>query len=256
VSESFPIDLGEDERATAGQPATALIRRRRSAVDMDGTTIATAAVVFRVLSRLLPRPAVPCADVLPWRPRVHLLLFVHRVEGLAPGLYALPREAEAAAPLRASLRPGFVWVRPPGCPPGLPLSLLEEGDARSVARLASCGQAIASDSAFAVAFLGFLEDDLRDGTFWYRRLFWECGVVGQALYMEAEASGLRATGIGCYFDDLVHDLVGVRDPGLRDLYHLTVGGAVDDARLATLPAYGDDVHGRPRLVASRGSGRA
>jgi SagB-type dehydrogenase family enzyme len=256
AAKGSPVDLGEDGRTTAGQPATTLIRRRRSAVDMDGTTAATADVLFGILAGLLPRPGIPCGDVLPWRPRVHLLLFVHRVEGLAPGLYALPREAEAAAPLRASLRPGFVWVRPPGCPPGLPLSLLEEGDARSVARLASCGQTIASDSAFAVAFLAFLEDDLREGAFWYRRLFWECGILGQALYMEAEASGLRATGIGCYFDDLVHDLVGVGNPGLRDLYHLTVGGAVEDARLITLPAYGDDVHGRPRLEASRGSGRA
>ena len=30
----------------------------------------------------------------------------------------------------------------------------------------------------------------------YRKLFWEAGMVGQVLYLEAEAHGVRATGIG------------------------------------------------------------
>jgi hypothetical protein len=46
------------------------------------------------------------------------------------------------------------------------------------------------------------------GAWWYRRLFWEAGVLGQALYLGAEAIGIRATGIGCYFDDLFHGLLG------------------------------------------------
>lgn len=35
----------------------------------------------------------------------------------------------------------------------------------------------------------------------YPRLFWETGVLGQVLYLEAHAVGLSATGIGCFFDD-------------------------------------------------------
>lgn len=35
----------------------------------------------------------------------------------------------------------------------------------------------------------------------YPRLFWETGVLGQVLYLEAHAAGLSATGIGCFFDD-------------------------------------------------------
>jgi len=48
---------------------------------------------------------------------------------------------------------------------------------------------------------------------------------------------VRGTGIGWYFDDLVHGLFGL-SPGWQSLYHFTVGGPVDDARLTTLPAYG------------------
>jgi lipid-A-disaccharide synthase-like uncharacterized protein len=43
---------------------------------------------------------------------------------------------------------------------------------------------------------------LRDkGEWMYPRLFWETGVLGQVLYLEAHAVGISATGIGCYFDD-------------------------------------------------------
>ena len=230
-----------------GNPAVRavdLVQRRRSAVDMDGVTGTSPDVFFRILAQLLPRPGVPPFDVLPWPPRVHLLLFVHRVSGLVPGLYLLARGERGFPDLRGAMRPSFAWARPPGCPPSLPLFVLEEGDARSVARLASCQQAIAADSAFSLGMLADFDSSLREGPWWYRRLFWECGVVGQALYMEAEAAGLRATGIGCYFDGFVHDLAGIEDTRLRDLYHFTVGGAVEDSRLTTLPAYPESVAGR------------
>jgi hypothetical protein len=75
------------------------------------------------------------------------------------------------------------------------------------------------------------------GAWWYRRLFWEAGVLGQVLYLEAEAAGVRGTGIGCYFDDAFHAILGLRDNQLQSLYHFTAGGPVEDTRLLTLPAY-------------------
>ena len=65
-------------------------------------------------------------------------------------------------------------------------------------------------------------------------------MVGQVLYLEAEAAGLRGTGIGCFFDDGVHRLLGLdtaADAPWQDLYHFTVGGPVEDQRLTTEPAY-------------------
>jgi hypothetical protein len=92
--------------------------------------------------------------------------------------------------------------------------------------------------------LSLFETSLDEGPWWYRRLFWECGVLGQVLYLEAEAAGLRGTGIGCYLDDVVHELLGLEGSAFRDLYHFTVGGPVEDPRLATLPAYPDTVRRR------------
>jgi len=75
------------------------------------------------------------------------------------------------------------------------------------------------------------------GAAFYRNLFWEAGLVGQVLYLEAEEAGIRATGIGCYFDDPVHEVFGITSRDWQSLYHFTVGAPVEDLRLMTLPAY-------------------
>jgi SagB-type dehydrogenase family enzyme len=86
-----PLHAGQ---ASAGQ----LIRQRRSALAFDGTTSISAASFFTMLARVMPGVerdlclrAMPW-DVLPWEPAVHLALFVHRVDGLVPGLYLLARD--------------------------------------------------------------------------------------------------------------------------------------------------------------------
>jgi hypothetical protein len=70
-----------------------------------------------------------------------------------------------------------------------------------------------------------------------RRLHWEAGVVGQQLYLEAEASGIHATGIGCFFDDVTHRTFDIKDDRLQVLYHFTMGGALHDARIQVAPPY-------------------
>ena len=52
-------------------------------------------------------------------------------------------------------------------------------------------------------------------------------MLGQVLYLEAEAAGVRSTGIGCFFDDEMHALLGIHDYSWQSLYHFTVGGAID-----------------------------
>jgi hypothetical protein len=89
--------------------------------------------------------------------------------------------------------------------------------------------------------LADLGGSLAERPWWYRRLHWEAGLLGHVLYLEAEATGRRGTGIGCFFDDVVHETLGLEDGRFRDLYHFTVGGAVEDARLATRPGYDAEV---------------
>jgi hypothetical protein len=102
----------------------------------------------------------------------------------------------------------------------------------------SCDQDIAADGYFSLGMLADFNGSLREhGAPFYRNLFWEAGVVGQVLYLEAEAAGARGTGIGCFYDDGVHDVLGIEGHAVQSLYHFTVGGPVEDARLTTEPGY-------------------
>jgi len=71
----------------------------------------------------------------------------------------------------------------------------------------------------------------------YRLLHWEAGMIGQALYLDAEMRGLRGTGMGCFFDDITHKILGLSDMTFQDLYHFSIGRPVEDRRLITLPPY-------------------
>ncbi|MEW6688571.1 MAG: nitroreductase family protein [Pseudomonadota bacterium] len=235
--------------ASAGQ----IIRQRRSLLACDGRTSIPAERFYRMLARVMPRIELPVArrpmpwDAIPWDPAIHFGLFVHRVEGIEPGLYALARDPGKVEKLKECMHAHFAWETPPGRPASLPLYLLERGDARQLAAQVSCGQAIAGEGAFSLGMIAEYRGSLiAHGPSFYRCLFREAGLVGQVLYLEAEAAGVRSTGIGCFFDDPVHQVFGLEGLTFQSLYHFTVGGYVDDARLTTLPAYGARVKARQR----------
>ncbi len=218
--------------------ARAIIRQRRSAMAMDGQTSISCDTFFHMLERVTPRPGYFPFDVLRWRPQVSLVLLIHRVVGLEPGLYLFVRHSTHLASLQAALRPEFEWCKPDGCPKSMGLYRLEVADARAAAQGISCHQPIAGNGAFALGMLARFEPVLRlRGAWFYPRLFWETGLIGQVLYLEAEAAGIRSTGIGCFFDDAMHDLLGIQDRSWQSLYHFTVGGAVEDPRLQTIDSY-------------------
>ncbi len=217
-----------------------IVRQRRSAVSMDGVTRMSSDSFFRMLLRTLPIPPQVPHATLPWSPKVHLALFVHRVDGLPSGLYLLVRRRNDLDSLQEAMHPSFLWRRPGSCPRELPLYQLMEADLKRTAKQLACLQDIAGDGCFTTAMIAEFDAPLKaHGPWFYPRLFWECGLIGQVLYLEAEAAGLRATGIGCYFDDPSHQLLGLKSIRYQVLYHLTAGGPIEDSRLTTLPAYPD-----------------
>jgi len=238
LEQSPPTLLLPIEPTRSPVSAAQIVRQRRSAVAFDGRTSITAKKFFLILDRTLPRSDRPLWNALPPPICVHLALFVHLVEGLDKGLYMLVRDPRKLDELRSACDPTFAWTQPDGCPEGLPLYLLKTGDARRVAAQLSCGQEIAGASAFSLGMIADFEAPIRQyGAWLYRRLFWETGAIGQVLYLEAEAAGIRGTGIGCFFDDPVHDLLGFKDRRFQSLYHFTVGGPVEDLRLTTRSPY-------------------
>ncbi|KAF9610073.1 hypothetical protein IFM89_019913, partial [Coptis chinensis] len=176
--------------------AREVVRKRRSAVDMDGVHVMKRETFYQILLHCLPsgsrgggekqgkQLALPFR-VLPWDSEVHAVIFVHRVVGLPKGVYFLVRNEDHFHDLKQATRSEFEWVKPEGCPADLPFYMLTRGDFQQIAKRLSCHQ-----------------QSLRDKNVWmYPRLFWETGILGQVLYLEAHAVGISATGIGCYFDD-------------------------------------------------------
>ena len=220
-----------------GHSASQLIRQRRSAVDFDGVTHITRETFLAILDTTLPRASAPPFDAWPFPPRLHLVLFVHRVTGLEPGLYLWLRAPDDARALRAAFGAKRDWEAV-ASESIAPLYRLGQGDLRDFARTLSCHQDIAADGAFSLGMLARFEPVLRErGAAAYRELFWEAGMIGQTLYLAAEAAGVRGTGIGCYFDDVLHRALGLAGHDWQSLYHFTIGGPIEDLRLRTAPPY-------------------
>jgi SagB-type dehydrogenase family enzyme len=235
VAAEAPPPLEASHRTDpADTPAAAVIRRRRSAVAFSPEGRMDLASFFRMLDATLPDGRRPPFDAAPGPARISLLLFVHQVTELAPGLYLFLRRADHGAKLRQLLSPELRWTP---VDPSNRLQLLRAGDYRLEAIEMACNQEIAGFSVFSLAMLAEFQAPVSAAPWRYRQLFWEAGMIGQALYLEAEALGYRGTGIGCYFDDALHGLIGLEGLAWQDLYHFTVGTPVPDRRLQTYPPY-------------------
>lgn len=203
----------------AGVPVHQVIRQRRSAVDMDGKRRMALAQVSSVLVTATRGFEAEFQQPTDWSKAgktghhlIHLYLYVHRVDGLQPGIYYFDRVEQSLMPLVLS-------------------------DQREAAKFVSCFQDIAADGCFAVSMIADLGLAWRlYGNRCYRYVHYEAGWIGQWLYLTATALGLEATGIGCFIDDLINELLGL-PYGMEVIYNFTVGQAVLDRRLTTLPSY-------------------
>jgi SagB-type dehydrogenase family enzyme len=223
------------ETSTSPLKAADIIRKRRSAWEFSREqSVTERSEILCMLDRTLPRADMAPFDIGLGPVRVQLVLFVHNVSGLKQGLYAFLRDDSMREELTGCLSDDFAWEQADS---SYPLYLLREGDFRSQAIALSCNQQIAGSGAFSVAMVARFSDSLQDSPWVYPQLFQECGQLGQALYLEAEAHGLRGTGIGCYFDNPVHELLGLEDNRWQSMYHFTVGVPIEDERLKTYPPY-------------------
>lgn len=175
-----------------------VVRGRRSALDFIG---GGASMSREQLSAIL-HPQLARFSL------IQLFLYVHRVDGLAPGLYRC-------------------W------PARRRLQLLQEGDQRLMAAALSLSQDLAGNACLAVSMAGDLGRATQlHGPRGYRHVHFEAGAVGQHLYLGAEAVGLNATGIGAFYDDAVNQYLQLDTARFSAVYHFAIGYAVPDPRLS------------------------
>ena len=222
----YPCALPSLNRSILPSPSKSageVVLKRRSAQMMDRSGISEAQF------RQILDASLECREALD----VHFVLFVHRVEGLEPGLYLYLRDHGDLDALRGALNPAFSWK---DCQNGL--YLLNAGDYRGAAQMISCNQEIARDGAFSFGMLCRFSEALeKHGGIGYKYLYHQCGAIGQMLYLESTSLGLSATGIGCFLDDEFHGLLGLTDQRFQSLYHFTIGRAIVDTRITTEPPY-------------------
>jgi SagB-type dehydrogenase family enzyme len=213
-------------RPARDAPLGPTVRRRRSALDFDSSTVPLEHADFEQLLDFATRDWH--AD---WRgnfggeiarlPRgadfVTLYLYVHRVRDCERGVYCWNSASRA-------------------------LEQLHRANVERVAAHLSLEQPLAGNACFAVSMIADLaRAALVFGNRGYRYAFFEAGAIGQRLYVGAEALGWNATGIGAFYDDDVHSYLGFLDESKTSpdpltlaqqvIYHFAVGRAIHDPRI-------------------------
>jgi SagB-type dehydrogenase family enzyme len=179
-------------------------RMRRSALDFVG---GIQSMSLAQLSAALTAATRPVSADFASTHFIQLYLYVHRVNGLQPGVYRLWRE-------RAELEQ------------------IKSGDQRVAAAGLSLGQDLAGNACVAFSMIGDLDRAVRAyGDRGYRYVHFEAGAIGHRLYLAAEALGLGATGIGAFYDDEVHHYLNLTSKQGRVVYHFAIGYPVPDSRV-------------------------
>ncbi len=221
-----------------------IIRKRRSGAAYSPQKSIGVKEFFAILNKTLAHKNFAPFDILSQPPLINLMIFVHRVEGLKKGLYFFIRNPHEKKNIQKASKSDFLWE---AIDKDLPLFALEYGDFRDMAMELSCHQAICGDGFFSLGMIAKFREILDKAPYMYRYLMWEAGITGQVLYLEAEARNARGTGIGCFFDDPVHELMGFKDNKYQSLYHFTIGYPIEDKRITTYPPYFHQDHHRNHL---------
>jgi SagB-type dehydrogenase family enzyme len=180
-------------------------RMRRSALDFLG---GKQSMSLAQLSAILAITAQPLSADFAGTPFIRLYLYVHRVDGLQPGIYRfLAARAE--------------------------LEQIKSGDERVAVAGLSLGQDLAGNACVTFSMIGDLDRAARTyGDRGYRYVHFEAGAIGHCLYLAAEALGLGATGIGAFYDDEVHRHLNLIPNQGQVVYHFAIGYPVPDRRVS------------------------
>jgi SagB-type dehydrogenase family enzyme len=181
-----------------------VVRMRRSALDFLG---GVRSMSMRQLASVLAVTSPSLSGDFATAQFVHLYLYVHRVDGLEPGVY--------------KFGPGSADLEP-----------IKSGDERVAAAGLSLGQELAGHACVAFSMIGDFEGAcVAFGDRGYRYVHFEAGAIGHRLYLAAEALGLGATGIGAFYDDEVHQYLNLAPEQGQVVYHFAIGYPVPDSRL-------------------------
>jgi SagB-type dehydrogenase family enzyme len=234
LGHNLPQDLPQGHFCLSTPVADRLLRNRRSAqAYLPNQSTLPYSSFIALLDRLRWLCQQDGTSLLEAMPPLQLAIFVHRVADLPSGLYWFQPSPQAVASppfRRLQTATALTQTEMAG------VTLLEQRDVTQVARRCCCHQALAADGSLALVIMGNFNGTEEDPHL-YRRLHFRAGMVGQLLYLEAEAQGFRGTGIGCFFDEEIRRTLALEDSSLYPLYGFTIGVPLEDHRLTNLAPY-------------------
>ena len=158
-----------------------------------------------------------------------LVLFVHRVADLAPGVYVLVRNLWRKEATMEALQSRIAGGNATWTPGAFGLvALLAPADVRQLAARLSGDDAASADGYVTIALLADFAPVFFRPTPWrYRQLLWEAGALVHRLAIAATRLSLSWTR-GFFNDDDVHDLLGFSDHRFQVIAHVAIGRSHDD----------------------------
>ncbi|WP_024787163.1 SagB/ThcOx family dehydrogenase [Lebetimonas sp. JH369] len=202
--EPFKTFLKDEKPEFLPSPFSAyeIIDNRRSALGFIPSYIEKKDF-FDILDKTLPRNISPF-DVKVTLNRVDFIIFVNRVDGIEEGIYYFSRKENK-------------------------LTNLHKGNFSEASKFANCIQDLGKDSAFTINMVS----QKPKKEYEYKLLNFEAGIIGEVLYLEAEAKNLRGCGIGCFFDNLITEEI-LNNVNYLALYGFSVGSPKTDGRIVKL----------------------
>ncbi|WP_457561283.1 SagB/ThcOx family dehydrogenase [Caminibacter sp.] len=186
--------------------AETIIKNRRSSLGYEPRYIKKEDFLD-ILDKTLPRN-IPPFDTRAFLGKINFVVFINRVDGIESGIYFFDRAKNE-------------------------FSVIEKGDFSDAAKFVNCVQDLGKESAFSISMV-IDKNEIKQNSD-YKLAMFEAGIIGQILYLEAEAKNIRGCGIGCFFDDLVSVEI-LKNPDILTLYGFTIGFPLVDERIIPIKA--------------------
>jgi hypothetical protein len=226
---------GEDERWLHPiQRSEKILRSLRPAEEFEAEASLSREDFFAILDKTLPRSKRYPFDGFSVAPKVHLLLFVHRVEEMQPGLYLLSRDQKSNISLKSQLAKDFEWQ-----PEGGPVNFfrLQAGDFRKVTSTLWNQSNLGESAMFHVMMLADFDKSVRLDLSTYPHIFWESGMIAQVLSTEATALHHRTHHLAHFIDEQCHLMLGLRADQFRCTYLSSYGQPSESKTVYKAPYY-------------------
>lgn len=225
---------GEDERWLHPKlRSEKILRSFRSAEQFEMGASLSREDFFAILDKTLARCDRYPFDRFSVAPKVHLILFVHRVQDLQPGMYLLSRDQKSNAGLRQQLASDFEWK-----PEGGPVNFfrLQVGDFKQVTSTLWNQSELGESAIFHVMMLADFDKSVRLDLSTYPHVFWESGMIAQVLSTEATALDHKTHHLAHFIDEQCHLMLGLRADQFRCTY-MSCFGKPAESKTVYKPAY-------------------